>query len=63
MSDFKFNEPVYINGFDGRYTPALFKGDINNTICYVKPKALFVKGGYGTIISCLTKNITRKPSN
>lgn len=63
MSDFEFNELVYINEFDGKYTPALFKGDINNTLCYVKPKALFIKGGYGATVTCLTKRITRKPSN
>ena len=58
MSDYKFNEKVYITEFDGRYTLALFKGDINNNLCFVKPKARFIKGRYGTTVSCLTKNIT-----
>lgn len=55
---FQMNEKVYINEF-GKYVPALFKGYINDRLCYVKPKAKFIKGGYGTTITCLTKNITR----
>lgn len=61
MSDYKLNEQVFIDSHDGRYTPALFKGDINNALCYVAPKARFRRGGYGTTVTCLTKHITRKP--
>lgn len=53
----KLNQKVYINNYDGTYKPALFKGFLDNECCLVKPKEIFVKGGYGTTITSLTKNI------
>jgi hypothetical protein len=56
---FKINDKVFIpSGEDGKYTQALFKGYISDTLCYVKPKERFVKGGYGMTITCLIKNVT-----
>lgn len=46
---------VYIDNCDGTYTPALFIGDISDTLVLVKPKES--KGGYGTNITCLKKLI------
>ncbi len=53
----KLNQKVYINNYDGTYTPALFKGFLDNECCLVKPKEIFVKGGYGTTVTVLTKHI------
>lgn len=58
---FQINEKVYIIEC-GKYIPALFKGYINDRLCYVKPKALFVRGGYGTTITCHLNNITKTPN-
>lgn len=51
----KLNDNIYINNQDGTYTPALFKGEINDSLVFVKPKERFCKGGYGTTITCLKK--------
>lgn len=51
----KLNDKIYINNYDGTYTPALFKADISDTLALVKPKAKFCKGGYGTTITCLKR--------
>lgn len=56
----KLNDEVYINNQDGTYTPALFKGDISDTLAFVKPKERFIKGGYGTTITCLKKLIVKE---
>jgi hypothetical protein len=53
----KFNDSVFINNQDGTFTPALFKGDISDTLAFVKPKEKFFKSGYGTTITCLKKLI------
>jgi hypothetical protein len=57
MERMKLNQKIYINNYDGTYTPALFKGFIDNDCCLVKPKERFVRGGYGMTITALTKNI------
>ena len=55
---FKINQQVLIpSSEDGRYTIALFKGYINDKLCYVKPKENFKKGGYGTTITALVTNV------
>lgn len=56
---FKLNEKVLIPSLDNpdKETEALFKGYINDKVCYVKPKAKFVKGGYGTTITCHINNV------
>jgi hypothetical protein len=51
------NDKVYINNFDGTYTPALFKGYLDNYCCLIKPKKKFAKGGYGITITALLKNV------
>lgn len=53
----KLNDKVYINNYDGTYTPALYKGEISEKLVLVKPKEKFKKGGYGQTISCLKKAI------
>lgn len=56
---FELNEKVLIPSLDNpdRETEALFKGYINDTCCYVKPKRKFVKEGYGITITCHIKNV------
>ena len=58
---FKVDEKVLIPSLDSpnKEAVALFKGYINETLCYVKPKARFVKGGYGTTITCLVSNVKK----
>lgn len=56
----KLNDKVYIENQDGTYTPALFKGDINDKLAYVQPKEKFQRGGYGMTITCLKKLIHRE---
>lgn len=59
---FKIGQKVYIpSGTDGKYTEAIFKGYISETLCMVKPRERFVKGGYGTTITSLIKNVTSDP--
>lgn len=53
----ELNQKVYINNYDGTYTPALFKGFLDDECCLVKPKEIFVKDGHGTTITALIKNI------
>jgi hypothetical protein len=54
------NDKIYINNFDGTYTPALFKGYLDNDCCLVKPQERYLKSGYvgyGITITALVKNI------
>lgn len=51
----EINDKIFINNCDGTYTPALFKGDISETLALVRPKVGFFK--YGHTISCLKKLI------
>lgn len=54
---FNINDTVYIDLGCGEFQQALFKGYINEKLCYVKPKERFVKGGYGTTITCLNSKL------
>lgn len=55
---FEINQEVLIpSNTDGEYKVALFKGYIDEKCCYVKPKENFKKGGYGTTITALIKNV------
>lgn len=58
---FDINEKVLIPSLDSpnKEVEALFKGYIDDKLCYVKPKAKFVKGGYGTTITCHINNIRK----
>lgn len=59
---FKIGQKVYIpSGTDGKYTEALFKGYVSETLCMVKPRERFVKGGYGTTITSLVENVSVSP--
>lgn len=62
---FELNEKVLIPSLDNpnKETVALFKGYISETQCYVKPKTRFVKGGYGTTITCLVSNVKKFNNN
>lgn len=51
------NDRVYINNYDGTYTPAIFKGYLENDCCLIKPKERFARGGYGMTRTALLKNI------
>ncbi|MGN0514397.1 MAG: hypothetical protein ACI4GD_08960 [Lachnospiraceae bacterium] len=57
---FKINEICYIENDKGNITPCLFKGYINEKLCFVKPKERFRKGGYGTTITALICNVFGK---
>ena len=57
MGIIELNQKVYINNYDGTYTPALFKGFLDNECCLIKPKERFIRGGYGMTITALVKNI------
>lgn len=54
---FKINDIIIIDAEDGDIVLALFKGYINEKLCYVKPKKRFVRGGYGQTITCLVSKI------
>ena len=62
---FNLNEKVLIPSLDSpdKETEALFKGYIDNKLCYVKPKVKFVKGGYGITISCHINNVKAMTSD
>lgn len=59
---FEVGQKVYIpSGDDEKYIEAVFKGYISETLCLIKPRERFVKGGYGTTITSLIKNVTINP--
>lgn len=54
---FKVNDIVIIDNGDGDTISALFKGYINEKLCYIKPKERFRRGGYGQTITCLVSKV------
>ena len=54
---FKINDIVIMDNGDGDIISALFKGYINEKLCYIKPKARFKHSGYGQTVTCLVSKV------